>query len=220
MDFYILLGLERAASVGDIKRAYKRLARRYHPDINPGDRLAAAQFRQIAEAYETLDRSGSPPPLRRDRLGDARRPSRRPSVSRGSTSPSASADRRRRPSAICSRTCSTSATRGVTKRTPERGSRSPSDDHDRVRRGDSRRAAPADRHAAGALPHLPRRGLAAGRRDAVPVVPGRRDGQDGARAHGVLENLRAVRRHRASAPARAVRPVRGSRSKCAPSRSR
>ena len=54
MDFYILLGLERAASVGDIKRAYKRLARRYHPDINPGDRLAAAQFRQIAEAYETL----------------------------------------------------------------------------------------------------------------------------------------------------------------------
>lgn len=54
MDFYILLGLERAASVSEIKRAYKRLARKYHPDINPGDRLAAAQFRQIAEAYETL----------------------------------------------------------------------------------------------------------------------------------------------------------------------
>jgi molecular chaperone DnaJ len=54
MDFYILLGIERAASVGDIKRAYRRLARKFHPDINPGDRLAAAQFRQIAEAYETL----------------------------------------------------------------------------------------------------------------------------------------------------------------------
>jgi molecular chaperone DnaJ len=54
MDFYIVLGLERAASVGDIKRAYKRLARKYHPDINPGDRLAASQFRQISEAYETL----------------------------------------------------------------------------------------------------------------------------------------------------------------------
>jgi len=40
--------------LGEIKRAYKRLARRYHPDINPGDRLASAQFRQIAEAYETL----------------------------------------------------------------------------------------------------------------------------------------------------------------------
>src|SRR4051795_6628526 len=54
MDFYILLGLERVATVGEIKRAYKRLARKYHPDINPGDRRAAAQFRQIAEAYETL----------------------------------------------------------------------------------------------------------------------------------------------------------------------
>src|ERR1700692_2390521 len=60
MDFYIVLGLERAPSVGDIKRAYKRLARRYHPDINPGDRMAAAQFRQIAEAYETLSDSDRP----------------------------------------------------------------------------------------------------------------------------------------------------------------
>lgn len=54
MDFYILLGLERGATLNDIKRAYKRLARRYHPDINPGDRLAEAHFRRIAEAYETL----------------------------------------------------------------------------------------------------------------------------------------------------------------------
>src|SRR5215475_9542203 len=70
MDFYIVLGLERGASVSDIKRAYKRLARRFHPDINPGDRMAAAQFRQIAEAYETLsdpdrrrhyDQSGATP---------------------------------------------------------------------------------------------------------------------------------------------------------------
>jgi molecular chaperone DnaJ len=54
MDLYILLGVERAATVGDIKRAYKRLARKYHPDINPGDRMAAERFRQISGAYETL----------------------------------------------------------------------------------------------------------------------------------------------------------------------
>src|SRR5262245_16094842 len=54
MDFYIVLGLERGATLNDIKRAYKRLARRHHPDINPGDRLAEQKFRQIAEAYETL----------------------------------------------------------------------------------------------------------------------------------------------------------------------
>ena len=54
MDFYLILGVERAATLSDIKRAYKRLARKFHPDINPGDRMAATQFRQIAEAYETL----------------------------------------------------------------------------------------------------------------------------------------------------------------------
>lgn len=54
MDFYVVLGVDRSAGVGDIKRAYKRLARRLHPDINPGDREAAARFRQILDAYETL----------------------------------------------------------------------------------------------------------------------------------------------------------------------
>jgi molecular chaperone DnaJ len=54
MDLYIVLGLSREASTAEIKRAYRRLARRYHPDINPGDREAAARFRQILDAYETL----------------------------------------------------------------------------------------------------------------------------------------------------------------------
>lgn len=54
MDLYIVLGVQREATPGDIKRAYRRLARRWHPDINPGDRDAAVRFRQVLEAYETL----------------------------------------------------------------------------------------------------------------------------------------------------------------------
>ena len=76
MDFYIVLGIERAASREDIKRAYRRLARRYHPDINPGDRLAAAQFRRIAEAYETLS-----DPARRRRYDTAGAAPERPDPS-------------------------------------------------------------------------------------------------------------------------------------------
>lgn len=54
MDFYKLLGLNRAASVDEVERAYRRLARRYHPGINPGDRVAEDMYRQIQEAYDVL----------------------------------------------------------------------------------------------------------------------------------------------------------------------
>ena len=54
MDLYDVLGVKRGASSGEIRRAYLRLARRFHPDINPGDQAAEARFRQIALAYETL----------------------------------------------------------------------------------------------------------------------------------------------------------------------
>ena len=54
MDLYAVLGVPQGASVAEIKRAYRRLARRYHPGINPGDRTAEALFHRISEAYETL----------------------------------------------------------------------------------------------------------------------------------------------------------------------
>jgi molecular chaperone DnaJ len=54
MDLYIVLGVERGAEPSEIKRAYRRLARQLHPDINPGDREAAERFRLILDAYETL----------------------------------------------------------------------------------------------------------------------------------------------------------------------
>ena len=54
MNFYLILGLSPNASTADIKRAYRRMARRYHPGINPGDRAAESMYQQISEAYETL----------------------------------------------------------------------------------------------------------------------------------------------------------------------
>ena len=54
MDLYAVLGLEAGASAAEIKRAYRRLARRYHPGINPGDPAAETMFRRVTEAYETL----------------------------------------------------------------------------------------------------------------------------------------------------------------------
>ena len=54
MDLYAVLGVGRGAGAAEIQRAYRRLSRRYHPGVNPGDREAAARFAQIAQAFETL----------------------------------------------------------------------------------------------------------------------------------------------------------------------
>ena len=53
-DLYTILDISRTASVGDIKRAFRKPARRYHPDINPGDHHAEERFKRITEAYEIL----------------------------------------------------------------------------------------------------------------------------------------------------------------------
>ncbi|HEU5393476.1 MAG TPA: DnaJ domain-containing protein, partial [Candidatus Methylomirabilis sp.] len=53
-DYYEVLGLPRSATERDLKRAYRRLARRHHPDVNPGDKAAEARFKEITEAYEVL----------------------------------------------------------------------------------------------------------------------------------------------------------------------
>ena len=54
MDLYVALGLGRGASLGEIRRAYRRRGRRYHPVVNPGNEEAELLFRRIVEAYETL----------------------------------------------------------------------------------------------------------------------------------------------------------------------
>jgi len=67
-DYYNILGVNRNASEKEIKQAFRRLARKHHPDVNPGDKSAEAKFKEISGAYEVL--SDKDKRQKYDRYGD------------------------------------------------------------------------------------------------------------------------------------------------------
>ncbi len=85
-DYYSILGVAKNSSSEDLKKSYRRLARKYHPDMNPGDKAAENRFKEVTEAYEVL--SDAEKRRRYDQFGQY---VNQPSSSRG---PSATANSR------------------------------------------------------------------------------------------------------------------------------
>src|ERR1700688_1825426 len=53
-DYYEILGVKKSASAEDIRKAFRKLARKYHPDVNPGDKAAEEEFKALSEANDVL----------------------------------------------------------------------------------------------------------------------------------------------------------------------
>ncbi len=71
-DYYTTLGVAKTATEKEIKQAFRKLARKYHPDVNPGDKAAEARFKEVNEANEVLSDPAQAQEVRRARCELAR----------------------------------------------------------------------------------------------------------------------------------------------------
>ena len=213
MDLYIVLGVEREATDADIRKAYRRLARRFHPDINPGDREAAARFRVILTAYETLI---DPDRRRRYDSGSAVGPVEQASAF-GFTGFDFSGATGHHPTTTFGDLFADVLTRRVEDAIDGRrtiAGRRSRQSEPVIRAGVARRRVAVTLNRRN-VSRLRRQRASARRRIAVPRLRRIGHGAIGPRPHGVLEELSAVWRHRPLEPAalsRLSRPARGNRA--------
>ena len=201
-DYYQTLGVDRGSTEVEIKAAYRRLALKWHPDRNPGDKAAEERFKELAIAYAVLSDEDKRGALRSLRLGRRGGP-----VRRARTSPA-----RRSSSTRCSAICSACAPAQV-----DRGARPALHAGARLRGGGARLREGDRLRAAGGLPRLPRHRRRGGHRGARHLHALRRRGghpQEGGLSHQPAR-LHGVRRHRPGAARALRRPARGRGSSIA-----